>query len=246
LELVAEGTSPFDRQAGGLLNGGPTSTGGAAAHYHGLSYEHIVSVFPQVAPDCAAGKLVVAHLGNGASLCAIDQGRSVATTMGFTAIDGLVMGTRTGTLDPGVILCLLQNEQMSADQVQHLICERSCLLGVSGLWSDMRVLLASPAASAREPVELFVYRVGRELGSLCAALGGLDGLVFTGGIGENAAEIRAPVCRDAGWLGVALDAPGNARNGPPISSPGSRVAVFVVATDENLMIARQTRRLLDQ
>jgi acetate kinase len=213
--------------------------------FHGLSYEYVMSALPQVAPDCAHGKLIVAHLGNGASMCAIDRARSVATTMGFTAVDGLPMGTRTGSLDPGVILYLLQHEGLDADAIEELIYRRSGLLGVSGLSSDMRTLLASDLPAAREAVDLFVYRIGRELGSLAAALGGLDAVVFTGGIGEHAAPIRARVCQDAQWLGVALDARANASGGPRISAPGSRVSAWVVPTDENLMIARHTRRLLD-
>ncbi len=213
--------------------------------FHGLSYEYIASVLPQVAPECAGGKIVVAHLGNGASMCALDHGRSIATTMGFTAVDGLPMGTRTGALDPGVVLYLLQQEGMDADAVEHLIYEQSGLLGVSGLSSDMRTLLASGLPAAKEAVDLFVYRVGRELGSLAAALGGLDALVFTAGIGEHAAEIRARVCRDARWLGIALDEDANAAGGPRISRRGSAASAWVMATDENLMIARHTRRLLD-
>ena len=189
--------------------------------FHGLSYEYIVSALPGVAPDCANAKLVVAHLGNGASMCAIDRGRSVANTMGFTAVDGLPMGTRTGVLDPGVILYLLQNEGMDAHGIEQLIYQRSGLLGVSGISSDMRTLLASPAPSAKEAVDLFIYRIGRELGSLAAALGGLDGLIFTGGIGEHAAAIRARVCQDGRWLGMILDEGANARGGPRISSPDS-------------------------
>ena len=214
--------------------------------FHGLSYEYIVSALPGVAPDCANAKLVVAHLGNGASMCAIDRGRSVANTMGFTAVDGLPMGTRTGVLDPGVILYLLQNEGMDAHGIEQLIYQRSGLLGVSGISSDMRALLASAAPSAKEAVDLFIYRIGRELGSLAAALGGLDGLIFTGGIGEHAAAIRARVCRDGRWLGMILDEGANARGGPRISSPDSSVSIWVVPTDENLMIARHTRRLLDR
>ena len=212
--------------------------------FHGLSYEYIVSALPAVAPELVGRKLVVAHLGNGASMCAIDDGRSVATTMGFTAVDGLVMGTRTGSLDPGVILYLLDHERMDARAIERLIYSESGLLGVSGISSDMRTLLASAAPAAREAVDLFVYRIGRELGSLVAALGGLDGIVFTGGIGEHAARIRADVCRNAGWLGVALDTAANDRHGPRISASTSKVHVFVVATDENLMIARHTRALL--
>ena len=214
--------------------------------FHGLSYEYIVAKLPDVAPACANGKLVVAHLGNGASMCAIEEGRSIATTMGFTPVDGLPMGTRTGALDPGVILYLLQHEGMDARAVEHLIYERSGLLGVSGLSSDMRTLLASSAPAAREAVELFVYRIGRELGSLVAALGGLDALIFTGGIGENAAEIRARVCGRAGWIGIALDEDANARGGPLISQRGSAASVWVVPTNENLMVARHTRRLIGE
>jgi acetate kinase len=213
--------------------------------FHGLSYEYIVSTLPEVMPDCAHGKVVVAHLGNGASMCAIDQGRSVANTMGFTAVDGLPMGTRTGALDPGVILYLLRHERMDADEIEKLIYERSGLLGVSGISSDMRTLLASDTPSAKEAVDLFVYRIGRELGSLEAALGGLDALVFTAGIGEHAAEIRARVCRDAHWRGITLDEKANAKGGPRISTAGSAVSAWVIPTDENLMIARHTRRLLD-
>lgn len=213
--------------------------------FHGLSYEYIVSVLPRFAPQCANGKVIVAHLGNGASMCAIEAGRSIATTMGLTALDGLPMGTRIGTLDPGVILYFLQHESMNAAQIEQLIYERSGLLGVSGLSSDMRTLLASELPAAKEAVDLFVYRIGRELGSLAAALHGLDAVVFTGGIGENAAEIRARVCEDAQWLGIALDDSGNASGGPRISVRDSRVSAWVIPTDENLMIAGHTRRLLD-
>ena len=213
--------------------------------FHGLSYEYIVSVLPQIAPDSAGGKLVVAHLGNGASMCAIEDGRSIATTMGLSPVDGLVMGTRTGALDPGVILYLLQHEGMEATAVEKLIYEKSGLLGVSGLSSDMRVLLASELPAAKEAVDLFIYRIGRELGSLAAALGGLDALVFTGGIGEHAAEIRARVCRDARWLGIMLDEAANDAAGPRISLPDSAVSAWVIPTNENLMVARHARRLLD-
>ena len=213
--------------------------------FHGLSYEYIVAKLPEVAPGCANGKIIVAHLGNGASMCAINEGRSIATTMGFTPVDGLPMGTRTGNLDPGVILFLLGQERMDANAIEHLIYERSGLLGVSDLSSDMRILLASDAPTAKEAIDLFVYRVGRELGSLVAALGGLDALVFTGGIGENAAEIRARVCTHAEWVGITLDEEANSRNGPLISGSNSAVSVWVVPTDENLMVARHTRRLLD-
>jgi acetate kinase len=178
-------------------------------------------------------------------MCAIDAGRSIATTMGFTALDGLPMGTRTGSIDPGVILYLLQHEGMDSGQIQRLLYEQSGLLGVSAMSSDMRTLLASNSPAAREAVDLFVYRIGRELGSLAAALGGLDALIFTAGIGEHAAEIRARVCAGAQWLGIALDDSANAAGGPRISRAGSRAEAWVIPTDENLMIARHTRRLLD-
>jgi acetate kinase len=214
--------------------------------FHGLSYEYIVAALPAVAPECVDGKLVVAHLGNGASLCAIDNGRSVATTMGFTAVDGLPMGTRTGSLDPGVILYLLQHEGMDAQAIEHLIYDQSGLLGVSGISSDMQVLLESGSPAANEAIDLFVYRIGRELGSMVAALGGLDAIIFTAGIGEHAVKIRARVCHDARWLGIELDADANGRNGPRISSATSKVSAWVIPTDENLMIARHTRQLLDR
>jgi acetate kinase len=213
--------------------------------FHGLSYEYIVSVLPQVAPACARGKLIVAHLGNGASMCAIDQGRAVCNTMGLTALDGLPMGTRCGTLDPGVLLFLMQHERMDAQQIEQLVYQRSGLLGVSGVSSDLRTLLASEAPAAREAIDLFVYRIGRELGSLVAALGGLDALVFTGGIGEHAWQIRARVCQDAHWIGLTLDVDANIQGGPRISRAGSGPSAWVVPTDENLMVARHTRRLLD-
>jgi acetate kinase len=214
--------------------------------FHGLSYEYITSDLPTVAPDCADGRLIVAHLGSGASMCAINRRRSIATTMSFTAADGLPMGTRTGSLDPGVILYLLQQEGMDAHAIEQLIYNRSGLLGVSGISSDVRTLLDSSEPSAKEAIDLFVYRIGRELGSLTAALGGLDALVFTAGIGEHAAEIRARVCRDAGWLGVELDENANAHHRARISTMQSTVAVFVVPTDENLIIARHARHLLDR
>jgi acetate kinase len=214
--------------------------------FHGLSYEYIASMLPHIAPEIAAGKVVVAHLGNGASLCALDNGRSIATTMGFTAVDGLMMGTRTGALDPGVILYLLEQEGMSVKAVERLIYERSGLLGVSGLSNDMRTLLASDLPAAKEAVDLFVYRIVRELGSLAAALGGLDALVFTAGIGEHATEIRARVCRNAKWLGIALDEDANTRGGPRLSPRGAAVSAWMIPTDENLMIARHTWRLLDR
>jgi len=213
--------------------------------FHGLSYEYIMSVLPQISPACAQGRVVVAHLGNGASMCAIDNGRSVASTMGFTAVEGLPMGTRSGTLDPGVILYLMRHEGMTVDQVEHLIYEQSGLLGVSGSSADMRTLLMQDTPATRHAVDLFVYRIGRELGSLVAALGGIDALVLTGGIGEHAPAIRAQICRTAQWLGVSLDRLANLNGDTLISDGDSKLPVWVIATDENLMIARHTRHLLD-
>lgn len=212
--------------------------------FHGLSYEYIAAALPGLDGRAATGRTVVAHLGNGASMCALLNGRSVATTMSFTPADGLVMGTRVGALDPGVVLHLLSHYGMDARTLEDLLYHQSGLLGVSGISSDMRVLLASAAPQAREAVELFVYRIGRELGSLAAALGGLDALVFTAGIGENAAEIRERVCREAAWLGVELDPAANAAGGPRLTTPASRVSAWVVPTDEEGMIAQHTRRLL--
>ena len=212
--------------------------------FHGLSYEYIASALPEVDARAARGKTVVLHLGNGASMCALQGGRSVASTMGFTAVDGLPMGTRCGALDPGVILYLMDERGMDARAVEKLIYQQSGLLGVSGLSSDMRVLLESQDARAKLAVDLFIYRIGRELGSLAAALGGLDAIVFTAGIGERAAPVRERICRQAAWLGVELDPDANAKHGPRISSATSRVAAWVVPTNEELMIARHTREVL--
>jgi acetate kinase len=212
--------------------------------FHGLSYEYVTSVLPRFDPRAAAGRTVVLHLGNGASMCAVANGRSIATTMGFTALDGLVMGTRCGSLDPGVVLHLLDTRGMDARGLERLLYHESGLLGLSGLSSDMRELLASDLPASRLAVDVFVYRARRELGSLAAALGGLDAMVFTAGIGEHAAAVRASVCRDAAWLGVELDAAANEAGGPRISSDASRVAVWVIPTDEELMIARHTRDLV--
>jgi acetate kinase len=214
--------------------------------FHGLSYEYIASVLPAHDACAAGGRTVVMHLGNGASMCALSGGTSVATTMGFTALDGLPMGTRCGSLDPGVLLWLLDERRMDARAIERLVYWESGLLGVSGVSSDMRILLDSPDPRAREAVDLFCYRIVRELGSLASALGGLDAIVFTAGIGEHAAPVRAAVCRDAAWLGVEMDATANAANGPRISTGASRVAVWVIPTDEELMIARHTRALLAQ
>jgi acetate kinase len=212
--------------------------------FHGLSYEYVAAVLPQHDAAAAAGKTVVLHLGNGASMCALEGGKSVASTMGFTAVDGLPMGTRTGALDPGVILYLMDSRGMDARAVEKLIYSQSGLLGVSGISSDMRTLLASDDPRAKLAIDLYCYRIRREMGSLAAALGGLDALVFTAGIGENSPAIRERVCRDAAWLGVALDSPANAKGGPRINAAGSRVAAWAIPTNEELMIARHTRRVL--
>jgi acetate kinase len=212
--------------------------------FHGLSYEYIATVLPQVDARVARGRAVVLHLGNGASMCALVDGRSVASTMGFTAVDGLPMGTRCGALDPGVILYLMDQRGMDARAIEKLVYSQSGLLGVSGISSDMRALLDSDDIRARTAIDLYLYRIRRELGSLAAAMGGLDALVFTAGIGEHAPLIRRRVCEDAAWLGVALDATANTRGGPRISKESSRVAVYVVPTNEELMIARHTRTLL--
>ncbi len=208
--------------------------------FHGLSYEYVAGALPTRAPAIAAGRVVIAHLGSGASMCAVAGGRSVATSMGFTALEGLLMGTRTGSLDPGVVLHLLQEEGMSPAEVEDLLYKRSGLLGLSGVSNDMRVLLASPEPAAREAVEYFVYRAARELGSLAAALGGLDGLVFTAGIGEHSPEVRGRICARAAWLGLELDEAANLRGDPCITTAGSRVSAWVIPTDEELMIARHT------
>jgi acetate kinase len=211
--------------------------------FHGLSYEYIAGALPALDAK-AAGRVVVAHLGNGASMCAMSGGRSVASTMGFTAVDGLPMGTRCGALDPGVVLYLMDELHMSTRTVEKTIYQHSGLLGVSGISSDMRTLLASNDPRAKFAVDLFVYRIRRELGSLVAALGGLDALVFTGGIGERATSIREKVSQDAAWTGLAFDRPANELGGPRISSADSRVSAWVVPTNEELMIARHTQALI--
>jgi acetate kinase len=212
--------------------------------FHGLSYEYVAGALPALDVVAARGRVVVAHLGNGASMCALDAGASVATTMGFTALDGLMMGTRAGAFDPGVILYLMDELGMDARGIDDLLYRKSGLLGVSGISSDMRTLLASTDPNAARAVDLFCYRITRELGSLAAALGGLDALVFTGGIGESAATIRAQVIRGGAWLGLDLDRAANAGHGPRITTTDSRIPAFVIATDEELMIARHTHDAL--
>ncbi|MDB5362120.1 MAG: hypothetical protein JWO51_3417 [Rhodospirillales bacterium] len=212
--------------------------------FHGLSYEYIARTLRRTAPKLAAGRVIVAHLGNGASLCALHDGASVDTTMGFTALDGLMMGTRCGTIDPGVILYMLQQKQLPAAEIETLLYQRSGLLGVSGLSSDMRVLLESTSPEAREAVELFVFRIAREAAALAGSLGGLDGFVFTAGIGEHAAPIRAAVCTRLAWLGVAMDPGANNVDADRISTADSRVEVRVIPTDEEAMIVRHTLEML--
>jgi acetate kinase len=212
--------------------------------FHGLSYEYIATRLPEVAPELAQGKVIVLHLGNGASACAMQGGRSVASTMGFTALEGLPMGTRCGELDPGVLIWLMDERGMGARALEALLYKQSGLLGVSGLSSDMRVLLASDAPRPRLAVELFVHRTVREIGSLAAELGGLDALVFTAGIGENADEIRRRVIEGCAWLGLSIDESANRARGPRISSGGSGCSAWVIPTDEELMIARHTVALL--
>jgi acetate kinase len=212
--------------------------------FHGLSYEYIARALRQQAPGLAAGRVVVAHLGNGASLCAMCDGHSQDTTMGFTALDGLVMGTRCGTLDAGVVLYMLQQKGLTAHAVEQVLYERSGLLGVSGLSSDMRTLLASSDPRAHEAVELFAFRVAQQTAVMAASLGGLDGFVFTGGIGEHAAGVRAMVGERLRWLGVELDAAVNKGGPGRISTQHSRVEVHVITTDEEAMIAQHTNDML--
>ena len=212
--------------------------------FHGLSYEYIASVLPRFDAKAAAGKSIVLHLGNGSSMCAMQSGRSVASTMGFTAVEGLPMGTRCGSIDPGVILYLMDERGMDARAIERLIYTQSGLLGMSGISSDMRVLLESADPRAKIALDVYVYRIRRELGSLAAALGGLDALVFTAGIGENAAPIRERVCAGLEWLGLEPDPAANTAGGPLISAPASRVKAWVIPTNEELMIARHTQRTL--
>jgi acetate kinase len=212
--------------------------------FHGLSYEYISSVLPGVAPAIAGGRVIVAHLGSGSSLCALRNGKSVDSTFGFTALDGLCMGTRPGAIDPGVILHLFQTLGLSAKEVETILYKQSGLLGISGLSNDMRVLLESSEPGARLAVDYFVYRAAKEIGALAAVLGGIDALVFTAGIGENSAEIRRRICEASAWLGIELDPASNDTGGPRLSLPQSRASAWVIPTNEELMIARHTGLLL--
>jgi acetate kinase len=213
--------------------------------FHGLSYEYIAMQLPQVAPEVARGRVVVAHLGSGASVCALNEGKSVDCSLGFTALDGLCMGTRPGAVDPGVVLYLFQTLGLSAKEVETILYKKSGLLGISGHSNDMRDLLASTDPDERLAVDYFVYRAVKEIGALAAVLGGIDALVFTAGIGENSAEIRRRICESCAWLGVGFDPDANARKGPRISRPDSKVSAWVIPTNEELMIARHTGTLLN-
>jgi len=212
--------------------------------FHGLSYEYIASVLPEVAPEIAKGRVIVAHLGSGASLCALKNGKSVDSSLGFTALDGLCMGTRPGALDPGVVLYLFQSLGLSAKEVETILYKKSGLLGISGISSDMRDLLTRSEPEARLAVDYFVYRAAKEIGALAAVLGGIDGLIFTAGIGENSPEIRRRICQASSWLGLELDEVANARKGPRISTPRSKVSSWVIPTNEEQMIALHTGALL--
>lgn len=212
--------------------------------FHGLSYEYVASVLPEIAPDVADGRVIVAHLGNGASLCALQARRSVDTTFGFTALDGLCMGTRPGSLDPGVVLHLFQTLRRSAAEVEAILYEQSGLLGISGISNDMRRLVGNDAPAARLAVDYFVYQAAKHVGALAAVLGGLDALVFTAGIGEHSAEIRRRISAASAWLGLTLDAAANDAHAARISASESRVSAWIVPTDEESMIARHLQRLL--
>jgi acetate kinase len=212
--------------------------------FHGLSYEYIASVLPEIAPDVADGRVIVAHLGSGASLCALKARKSVDSTLGFTALDGLCMGTRPGSMDPGIVLHLFQTMGRSAKDVESLLYKQSGLLGISGISNDMRDLLENPSPAARLAVDYFVYSVAKHMGALAAVLGGVDAVVFTAGIGERSVEIRRRICDASAWLGLTIDPSANAAHGPRISTSASRVAAWVVPTNEELMIARHTGALL--
>jgi acetate kinase len=212
--------------------------------FHGISYEYIASMLPQVAPEIANRRVIVAHLGSGASLCAMKDRKSVDTTMAFTAVDGLCMGTRPGSIDPGIVLYLFQKLGLSVKQVEDVLYKKSGLLGISGISNDMRDLLGRSEPDARLAIDYFVYRAAKEIGALAAVLGGVDGLVFTAGIGENSAEIRKRISDASAWLGIELDDKANEGRGPRISKPGSKVSVWVIPTNEELMIARHTSSLL--
>jgi acetate kinase len=218
-----------------------TETGIIRYGFHGLSYAYIASVLPEAIAD---KKVIVLHLGNGASMCALEKRQSVATSMGFTALEGLMMGTRAGSIDPGIILYLQKQRHMPIEAVEELLYHQSGLLGVSGVSHDMRVLLESEDGHAKEAINLFCLRAAREIGSLVAALGGLDALVFTAGIGEHAAPVRQKICALSAWLGIVLDEEANRRHARCITVSASKIAAYVIPTNEELMIARSTREML--
>jgi acetate kinase len=232
--LAQQFALPRDITAGGIQRYG----------FHGLSYEYIARVMPQHLGDLADSRVIVAHLGNGASLCAMRHRKSVATTMGFTALDGLMMGTRCGAIDPGVLFYLMRERNMPSEKVEDLLYRRSGLLGVSGISSDMRELLASDAPTASEAIDLFCYRAVREIGSLTAALGGLDALIFTAGIGERSHEVRARICEKLQWLGLAIDDAANRAHQTTLNRAESRIAVRLIPANEESVIARHTARII--
>jgi len=212
--------------------------------FHGLSYEYVAAALAAQAPVLAAGRVIAAHLGNGASACAMLGGKSMDSSMGFTAVEGLVMGTRCGAIDPGVIIYMMQAYGMSADEITDLVYKKSGLLGVSGLSADMRVLLASDAPAAAQAIDTFTFAAARQMAALVVSLGGVDGIVFTAGIGDRAPAVRAQICARLAWLGVELDPAANAANATVISRTGARVEVRVIPTDEDTMVARHVQRLV--
>ncbi len=212
--------------------------------FHGLSYDYIAGWLAQNEPDLARGRVIVAHLGNGASACAIQNGVSVASTMGFSALDGLAMGTRCGQIDPGVLLYLMQQEGLTGDQISDLLYKQSGLLGLSGVSNDMRRLEASDQPEAAQAIAYFVHRLRREIAALAAVMGGVDALIFTAGIGENAPAIRAAACAGMDWMGIALDETRNQTGATDVTAEGARTRVMVVPTNEELVIARAARQML--
>ncbi len=212
--------------------------------FHGLSYDYISQKLKEIAPGLYDGRVVIAHLGNGASMCAVSGGRAVASTMGFSALDGLPMGTRCGQLDPGVVLYMMQQEGMSADEIAEMLYRKSGLLGLSGISSDMRTLLAADTPDARKAIDYYVFRIRRELGALSAALEGIDALVFTGGVGENSAQIRQQVCDGMRWIGIDMDHNRNADGGTVLSTDFSRVRILTIPTNEEMVIARAAAQIM--
>ena len=214
--------------------------------FHGLSYEYVTQKLAAIRPELHAGRVIICHLGNGASACAIRDGQSIASTMGFSALDGLPMGTRCGQLDPGVMLYLLQQKKMCVDAIADLLYKQSGLLGLSGLSNDMRVLEASDDPAAKAAIDYFVFRIRREIGGLAASLGGLDALIFCGGIGENSRLVRARVCDDMVWIGIAIDPQRNEANETVLSAPLSPVEVMMIPTNEEIVIARAAFAMMER